>query len=118
MTTTSIGRRGEDLALRYLEKLGYILLARNYRDGSREIDLVLGDGDTIVFAEVKARSGIGFGTPAEFVGREKQRQLTRAAQTYLMKHSLLDAPARFDVVEIYLSSGAVNHIKNAFDAVS
>ena len=44
--------------------------------------------------------------------------MTRAAQTYLMKHNLLDAPARFDVVEIYLSSGKVNLIKNAFDAVS
>ena len=118
MTTTSVGRRGEELALHYLEKQGFRLLARNYRDGSREIDLVLGDGDTIVFAEVKARSGIGFGTPGEFVGREKQRQLTRAAQTYLIKHNLLEAPARFDVVEIYLSDGKINHIKNAFDAAT
>jgi Holliday junction resolvase-like predicted endonuclease len=44
-------------------KAGYVLLARNYRDGSREIDLFWWDGDTIVFTEVKARSGIGFGTP-------------------------------------------------------
>ena len=73
MSAQSAGRRGERLALRYLRRRGYRLLQRNYRHGRHEIDLVMQDGDCLVFVEVKARSNIAFGTPAMAVGREKQR---------------------------------------------
>lgn len=116
MSTTSIGRGGETLAREFLERLGYKPLRQNYRNGPREIDLVMQDGDTIVFVEVKARSRTNFGTPGEFVTSAKRRQLTLAAQAYLMQEALLDCPARFDVVEVYLASGRINHIVNAFDA--
>lgn len=116
MSTTSIGRGGETLARQYLEGKGYLTLRQNYRSGPREIDLIMRDGNTIVFVEVKARSHTQFGTPAEFVTPAKRRQLTRAAEAYLMEESLPDSPARFDVVEVYLASGRVNHIENAFDA--
>lgn len=115
-STTAVGRRAEEFALRYLQGKGYERLAQNVRMGPLEIDLVLLDGGTIVFAEVKARAGLGHGTPAEFVTRAKRRRLTRAATAYLQKNGLLDRPARFDVLEVYLQSGEVRHIENAFDA--
>ena len=116
MSTTSIGRGGEAQAKEYLERLGYVTLRQNYRNGPREIDLIMQDGEAIVFVEVKARSRTNFGTPGEFVTGAKRRQLTLAAQAFLMQESQLDYPARFDVVEVYLSSGTINHIANAFDA--
>lgn len=116
MSTTSVGRNGETLAKAYLEERGYATLHRNYRSGPREIDLVMQTGNTIVFVEVKSRSKTRFGTPAEFVTLAKRRQLTQAAQAYLMQTGLLDSPARFDVIEVYLSTGAIHHIENAFDA--
>ncbi len=116
MSTTAIGRRGEEAALRHLEKKGYRLLQRNYRSGSREIDLVLCDGETIVFVEVKARTSLRFGTPGEAVTSAKRRLLTLAAEAYLLENGLNEKPARFDVVEVYLSEGRVRHIENAFYA--
>ena len=116
MSATSVGRGGETLARQFLESKGYLTLRQNYRSGPREIDLVMRDGQAIVFVEVKSRSRTQFGTPAEFVTPAKRRQLTRAAEAYLAEESLLDMPARFDVVEVYLSSGRLNHIENAFDA--
>jgi len=118
MSTTSIGRGGETLAREFLERLGYRTLRQNYRDGPREIDLVMQDGETIVFVEVKARSRTNFGTPGEFVTSTKRRRLTLAAEAFLMQEALLERPARFDVVEVYLASGRISHIVNAFDAVS
>ena len=118
MSTTSIGRRGEDLALRYLEKLDYILLARNYRDGSREIDLVLGDGDTIVFVEVKARRDAGsYGHPKYAVTRTKQQKISKVALYYLKGTGQIGCRARFDVVAIISRDGDLRCevIKNAFE---
>ena len=117
MSTTSIGRAGEMLAKALLEQKGYELLRQNYRNGPREIDLIMRDGDYIVFVEVKARSRTRYGTPAEFVTPAKMRQLTIAAEAFLIEENLLNVPARFDVVEVYLTSGNVNHIENAFDAI-
>lgn len=116
MSAVSTGRKAEQAALRYLENKGYRLLDANYRNGPREIDLVTADGDAIVFVEVKARSCTRFGTPGEFVTRAKRRNLTLAAQAYLLERGLLSSPARFDVVEVYLPGGEINHIENAFFA--
>lgn len=117
MSTTSIGRAGETLAKALLEQKGYELLRQNYRNGPREIDLIMQDGAYIVFVEVKARSRTRYGTPAEFVTSAKMRQLTLAAEAFLIEENLLNVPARFDVVEVYLASSTMNHIENAFDAI-
>lgn len=116
MSTTAVGRGGEARAQAYLEERGYELLRRNYRDGPREIDLIMQFGCTVVFVEVKSRSHTGYGTPAEFVTPAKRRLLTRAAQAYLIETGLTDAPARFDVIEVYLGTDRIHHIENAFDA--
>ena len=116
MSTTTVGRGGEVRAQYYLEERGYKLLRRNYRNGPREIDLIMQVGCTVVFVEVKSRSKTDYGTPAEFVTPAKRKLLIRAAEAYLLEMALLDAPARFDVIEVYLGTDQVHHIENAFDA--
>ena len=71
------GRRGEQIAARHLKRCGYLILARNYRAVGAEIDLVALDGSTLVFVEVKFRSGSGFGAPAEAVDLEKREVIKK-----------------------------------------
>jgi putative endonuclease len=117
----SLGRRGERAAERYLRRLGYKIVARRERGRLGEIDLVAVDGRTIVFIEVKTRRSHDAGHPAEAVGLEKQRRLTRLALAYLKRHDLLEYSARFDVMAITWPNGArrpvIEHIRNAFEAV-
>ena len=112
--TKARGARGEALALRYLLQRGYRLVAQNYRVGHKELDLIVQDGDVTVFAEVKARSGASFGTPGEAVTARKRQNLLVAANAYLARNGLFDAPARFDVLEVDLVTGKVRHIVDAF----
>lgn len=115
MTAVSTGKRAEALACRYLRRRGYRLLARNYRAGRHELDLVMRQGERIVFVEVRARSSTAFGAPAETIGAAKRRFLNLAAQAYLLENDLTDAPARFDVIEVYLDEDArIRHIEDAF----
>lgn len=116
MTAGETGRRSERLACRYLRKKGFRLIERNYRSGRHEIDLVMRDGDTTVFVEVKARSSTDFGRPAEFVTAAKRRFLLLAAEAYLLENRLSGRPARFDVIEVYLPKQDIVHIENAFGA--
>ena len=120
MTTSRIalGKTGEDLACRELERRGYAILARRYRLRMGEIDIVCRDGRTVVFVEVKAREGKVFGDAAEAVTVTKRRRIVALATEYLTRHRLSDQPCRFDVVSIQLESGApvVQVIQNAFDA--
>ncbi len=119
----ALGKRGEDLACRELERLGYAIIARRFRVRSGELDIVARDGDTVVFVEVKARVGRAFGDAAEAVTPLKQLRLTRLANEYLMRHHLHDCPCRFDVVSIHFAARDpdaaatdVVVIRNAFDA--
>jgi len=75
------GRRGEDVAHRFLQKRGYTVVARNYRTRNRfaEVDLIARDGEFLVFVEVKSRATEEFGEPDRAVDAEKQRNLQRAA---------------------------------------
>ena len=120
MTTSRIalGKTGEDLACRELERRGYAILARRYRLRMGEIDIVCRDGRTVVFVEVKAREGRVFGEAAEAVTVTKRRRIVSLATEYLARHHLSDQPCRFDVVSIQIESGApvVQVIQNAFDA--
>ncbi len=111
------GARGEDLALRYLAQRGYVLLERNYRTRYGELDLILQDGNTLVFVEVKLRRGTGFGHPLEAVTPRKQASIRSLARQYLRdrRPRFFDA-LRFDVVGILLGNGEpeIAHIENAF----
>ena len=96
----SLGKAGEDLACRELRRRGYDILHRRYRTRHGEIDIVARHRRTIVFVEVKARSGQEFGGSAAAVTALKQHRVARMATEYLARQHLLDCPCRFDVVTV------------------
>jgi putative endonuclease len=112
------GRRGEDLAARFLREQGLQLLEQNVRCVLGEIDLVAKDGGTLVFVEVRSRSGNRFGLPEASVSLAKQRRLTQLARWYLQRHRLESRPARFDVIAIrwVVNQPEITWIPNAFEA--
>jgi putative endonuclease len=112
-----LGRIGEDLACRELERRGYAIVARRYRRRGGELDIIARDGVTTVFVEVKARGSGDFGTAAEAVTYLKRRRMADLAMDYLARHRLVDRPCRFDVVSIQIESGRpiIEVYQNAFD---
>jgi putative endonuclease len=116
----SLGKSGEDYACRELERRGYAILARGYRTRYGEIDIIARDGATIVFVEVKARTGDRYGGGPAAVTLHKQARLTAVAEDYLARRRLRDVPCRFDVVAIgFAARGELvaEVYRNAFDAV-
>ena len=115
----SLGKSGEDLACRELERRGYAIIARRYRVRGGELDVIARDGPTLVFVEVKTRVGRMFGDAAEAVTFAKQRRMTQLANEYLIRHHMPDCPCRFDVVSIQVGADepAIEVIQNAFDAL-
>ena len=112
-----LGRRGEDAAVRQLEKQRWKILDRGVRLLRGEIDIVARDGPTIVFVEVKTRRGFGFGPPAAAVTAAKRRQIRRIAQFYLVRHGLGTDFCRFDVISVHAGEDGslrLEHVKNAF----
>ena len=114
-----IAEIGESLAVAHLKARGCKILAQNYRAGRGEIDLIVKDGQFIVFVEVKTRRSLRFGVPQAAVTKQKQRQISKIALTYLQSKNLWDAPCRFDVIGIHLSYQSellhLEHIESAFD---
>ena len=114
----SVGNRGEELATAFLERNGFAIIERNFRCKGGEVDIVASEGKTLVFVEVKSRKTMTYGVPQLAVTPFKQRQISKAALTWLARNYRHDSPARFDVIAILLSSDhqhQVEHIKNAFD---
>lgn len=112
-----IGREGEALARKFLSDKGLKIIGHNYRTRWGELDIVARAGDTLVFVEVKTRSGRLFGGPLAAVTLKKQQRIRRMAKTYLAEKGLQDIPARFDVVGIVMRRGDAPHIQwieNAF----
>ena len=114
------GPAGEDIAARYLAERGFEIVARNLRSRLGEIDLVARDGGTLVFVEVKTRSGVPMAPPQLAVDARKQRRLTRLALSYLAREWLRDLACRFDVVAVTLDPEGgpprVDHFPGAFAA--
>ncbi len=113
----SLGRRGEDLACRELERRGCVILARRYRRRNGELDIIARDGHTIVFVEVKTRDGSEFGAGGEAVGPLKRRRMIHVALDYLWRHRLSSGPCRFDVVSVEIGRDGpkIEWYRNAFD---
>jgi putative endonuclease len=115
------GTRSERAAGRYLRRLGYRLLARNWTCSHGELDLVAADGRTVVFVEVRSTGGEDAGRAAASVDDVKQARLTRLALEYLRRHNLLGQAARFDVLALSWPAGRrepqVVHYRQAFEAV-
>ena len=99
----NIAKIGESLAAEHLKARGCEILEQNYRALRGEIDIIVRDGEFIVFVEVKTRQTLRFGLPQEAVTLQKQRQISKVALAYLQTQNLLDAPCRFDVIAIHLS---------------
>ena len=95
----ALGREAEDRAARYLLEQGYTLVTRRFSSKGGEIDLVALDGETMVFVEVKARSG-KFGTPEEAIDHRKMDRFSSAAISYLSRMGERDRTIRFDLVAI------------------
>jgi putative endonuclease len=120
----TLGQQGETLAARFLKKKGYKIVARSHRSALGEIDLVAVDprairGPTLVFIEVKTRTGQAMGYPEEAVDKRKKRILSQLAVQYRTVHQLTEYPARFDVVSILWpvarAQPEVVHFQDAFD---
>jgi putative endonuclease len=113
-----LGDRGEELAASFLEKHGITVVERNFRCKGGEVDIVARDGDTVVFVEVKTRRNLAYGVPQLAITPFKQRQISKAALTWLAKKRQHNTPARFDVVAILLESDvtySIEHIRDAFE---
>ena len=111
------GEKGERRAERYLRDLGYLILARNWREKQLELDLVAKDGDTIVFVEVKTRHVTSLGRAGESVPPAKRAKLCRAASAYLSRTDQWEHPCRFDVVAVEVDQtgqAAIRLTKDAF----
>ena len=111
MEKKSKGKLGEVRAEQLLEEKGFEILAKNVVSPGSEIDLIVQDGNVIVFVEVKMRSG-SFASGREAVTVSKQKRICKGALHYMMKNGLMNRQARFDVIEI--QDGRVTHIVNAF----
>jgi putative endonuclease len=111
------GRRGEDLAHRFLRKRGYTIVARNYRlsSGDAEADLIARDGEDLVIVEVKTRATDEYGPPEQAVNPEKRRHLIRVAREYSRKTDTPWEQVRFDIVSIVLrESPEITLLRAAF----
>lgn len=107
------GQAAEKIAATFLQKNGLKLLKQNYRCVHGEIDLIMHDGKTLIFVEVRLRSNARFGGAAMSINQTKQQKLIRTAEFYLQKHG--DTACRFDAVLMdALDTSAVEWVKNAF----
>jgi putative endonuclease len=114
------GRDAESQALRYLEQQGLRLLAQNWLCKGGELDLVMLDGDTVVFVEVRYRQHTQWGGALGSINGRKRQKLIFAAQSFLQRESRWsNHPCRFDVIAIEKAPGAephLNWLRNAFDS--
>jgi putative endonuclease len=112
----ALGRRGEDLAHRFLRAKKFVIVARNYRlsSGDAEADVIAWEGETLVFIEVKSRESSEFGPPERAIGEEKRAHLLRVARAYTRKSNTPWDRVRFDIVTVVFSKPpAVEHYRDA-----
>jgi putative endonuclease len=110
----NVGKRGEDLAHRFLRKQRYTVVARNWRppQGGGELDLIAWDRETLVFVEVKSRVSGEWSAPERDIDDAKLDSLRRAARDYIRRAAAEDAETRFDVIAI--TGSTVDHLRDAF----
>lgn len=122
MTTDAqgLGELGERIAERWMRRRGWRLVGRRFRNGHRDIDLIVEGDDTVVFVEVKARRRVEQGDPVEAVDWRKRRQLARSAQVWIDRYGRPGQAYRFDVIGVLLDGDEVRvrHLENAFSVPS
>ncbi|MBR3162647.1 MAG: YraN family protein [Clostridia bacterium] len=107
-----MGQFGEDVATRYLKQKGYKIVNRNFTCRQGEIDIIAEKQGYLVFIEVKTRSNLLYGKPAQAVDKTKIKHMYKVAKYYLHIQGLENRFVRFDVIEVYIEKGLarVNHI--------
>jgi putative endonuclease len=112
----ALGRRGEDMAHRYLRGAGYMVVARNYRPGAdAEIDIVARRGELVVFVEVKTRTSAAFGSPERAIDIEKEKNIIRAARSFATRAGMEWNRVRFDTISVVLTKPpSIVHQMDAF----
>lgn len=110
-----LGKEGEQLAVDFLQKHGYIVLEKNYRYLKAEIDIIAQKKDTIVVVEVKTRSTPDFGDPQDFVKPKQIQLLVKAIDYYIIENDL-DVEIRFDIIAIIKNKQGIKieHLEDAF----
>ncbi len=110
-----LGKLGEELALEYLINKGFTILETNWSYGKEEIDIIALNKEFLIIVEVKTRSSLLFGDPAEFVSKQKQRLLIKATQFYVERFHI-QQEVRFDIISILSNKyqTEITHIENAF----
>jgi putative endonuclease len=111
----ALGRRGEDIAQRFLQRAGIVIVDRNYRmaSGGGEIDLIGWEADTLVFVEVKSRQSDEYAAPDRAIGPQKQSSLIRAAREYARHAEVRWQMVRCDVVNVVFATPvAVTHFRD------
>lgn len=111
-TTIEFGARGEAAACTYLEQSGYTILERNWRHSLGEIDIIARVGDTVVFVEVKTRSGVGYGHPFEAITHDKSLRLRRLARQWVADSPSAPRHLRIDAIAVLWPHGAVPSIEH------
>lgn len=112
----ALGRTGEAIAARWLCGRGWRIVARRFRTGHRDLDLIVERDGTVAFVEVKTRRGVAFGGPIEAVSWKKRRELVRSALVWADRFGRPGAAYRFDVVGVLVTDGnaRIRHVENAF----
>ena len=114
-THNDLGTQGEIKALEYLLQKGYTILEINWRYGKAEIDLIASYNNTLVFVEVKTRSGNQFGNPESSINKTKQKLMAIAAEEY-QEQKNIEMDLRFDIISIILINNDVKEILHFEDA--
>ncbi len=112
-----VGKLGEEIAVKFLEKNGYVIFDRNYAFEKAEVDIVAYMPTEIIFVEVKTRSKIIYDQPEKSVDEAKMRSIFKAANSYLYERKLETVPVRFDIIAIGIEnpdSPEIHHIIDAF----
>lgn len=111
----TVGNTGETCATKYLEELGYRILARQWRRLPwGEIDIIALEKDELVFVEVKSRRSAEYGFPEAAVTRSKRQKIAKLIEWYLQSNQISDQPYRFDVIAIEFRNSvpSINHIRS------
>jgi len=110
-----LGKKGEEIAADFLKSIGHIIIARNWRFGKNEIDIISKNNNTLVITEVKTRTSSFVEDPLLSVDKKKQKFLIKAADAFIINNNI-DLEARFDIVTVVIenNNNIINHIEDAF----
>ncbi len=118
LSRPELGKRAEREAALYLRRRGYELIAQDVRSFFGQIDLVFRKGRTVIFVEVKSRTGEEYGSPTESLGARQRKRLIRAGHGFLAKKGWTESEVRFDLVGVYFDKEGkmvrIEHIPDAF----